>query len=179
MKKHIFIVGVFIFIVITMFFVATKKPEIEGNLLVVKTTSAVVRDTPSSSQKDSIPSVITSLSSAGEVTFPHQQHFTDFGLECKACHHEINAAKLKFPHENYFDDFWIDCKICHHESGSVKLQAQACSKCHHTYPSVITDETLSSKVVIHKQCWGCHKVGKGEEASKSCKKCHTGSRVKF
>ena len=177
MKKHVF--GIIILTVITMFFIAAKKPEREENLLVLKTTSAMARDTLSSSQKDSIPSVITFPSSAGEVTFPHQQHFKDFSLECKTCHHEINAAKLKIPHENYFDDFWINCNICHHKSGSVKLQAQACSKCHHTYPSVITDETRSSKVVIHKQCWGCHKVGTGEKASKSCKICHTGSRIKF
>ena len=105
--------------------------------------------------------------------------FEEFEFECATCHHYINAAKLEFPHENYFDDFWIDCKVCHHESGSAKLTAQSCSNCHHTLPTNIADETLSSKVVIHKNCWECHEVGTAEEASQNCKFCHTGPTKEY
>ena len=80
---------------------------------------------------------------------------------------------------NYFDDFWIDCKICHHESGDVTLKAQPCSKCHHTHPAGIADETLSSKVVIHKSCWECHEIGTGGEATTNCKLCHSGPRTEY
>lgn len=122
------------------------------------------------------PAVIKSPSSWGEVIFPHKMHFEDFGLDCETCHHETNAAKLTFPHEEYFDDFWIDCKICHHEIKEPK-RAQTCSNCHH-YATTIADETLSAKVVIHKDCWNCHEVGKGIEASKGCVFCHKGARAK-
>lgn len=124
-----------------------------------------------------VPAVIKSPSTRGEVVFPHQLHFQDFDLDCESCHHETDAAKLTFPHEEYFDDFWIDCKICHHETDAPKV-AEACSNCHH-YPMDIAEETLSPKVVIHKDCWTCHEIGKGVEASKRCEFCHTGPRSGF
>ena len=132
-----------------------------------------------SSKETEIPAVIKSPSSAGEVHFPHQEHVEEHEMECSECHHEINAAKLDFPHKEYFDDFWIDCKICHHDDESIVLEAQACSKCHHTVPESIADETLSAKVAIHKNCWECHETETGAEASKSCKLCHVGPREKF
>lgn len=156
MKNYLFVFGILVFLTITVIGLAQKKPG-----------------------QAKAPPVIKSASSAGEVTFPHQQHYEEFELECKTCHHETNAAELKFPHEDYFDDFWIDCKICHHKTGATTLVAQACSKCHHDSPANIADETLSSKVVIHKNCWECHEVDKGEEASKNCKLCHSGPRIKF
>jgi len=30
--------------------------------------------------------------------------------------------------------------------------------------------------VIHKQCWKCHAVGTGKDASKACEKCHAGKK---
>jgi hypothetical protein len=155
----------------------TKKQE---NSSVFKSPLvAAEKNLISTQDTTGVPSIITSPSSAGEVVFPHQQHYEDFEVECKNCHHETNAAKLNMPHENYFNDFWIDCKICHHKGGSGKLQAQACSKCHHSTPSNIADQTLSSKVVIHKNCWECHEIGTGKEASENCQICHTGERTKF
>ena len=162
------------FVIISIFFLAATKPE---NSPITQQTTAATSDTLTQAPEDSTPSVITSPSSAGEVSFPHQMHYEDFEVECKTCHHEINASKLTFPHEDYFDDFWIDCKICHHESGKVTLQAQPCSKCHHSRPTDIADETLSSKVVIHKSCWECHEIGTGAEATTNCTLCHSGPRT--
>ena len=121
---------------------------------------------------ESVSPVIKSSSSIGEVTFPHQFHFEDLELECQACHHETNATSLKMPHEDYFDDFWIDCKICHRGDGTSASQPRSCSSCHHDSPTSIADETLSTKVVIHKICWKCHEIEKGEKASQGCSDCH-------
>ena len=126
-------------------------------------------------KKNPIPKVIKSKSIVGEVTFEHQQHFTEFDVKCKSCHHEINAQRLSIPHKEYFDDLYIDCKICHHSTKKPK-KAQACSNCHKSISTNPADETLSSKVVIHKNCGNCHELGKGVEASKNCKMCHTGPK---
>jgi len=106
-----------------------------------------------------------------DVSFPHQLHFDDFGIECTECHHETNAAKLEIPHPEYFEDFWIDCQICHHAQ-TVQRESQKCSSCHPDAPFSIADETLSAKVVIHESCWTCHEVGQGADASTSCSFCH-------
>lgn len=124
-------------------------------------------------QKDEVRPVITSSSCLGDVTFAHSMHFNDLEIECTECHHETNASELKLPHEKYFEDFWIQCAVCHRESGETILEAQTCSKCHHSYQTDIADETLSAKVVIHTNCWKCHEVGTGQEASQSCSFCHT------
>jgi len=124
-----------------------------------------------------IPNEITFPSSVGEVTFQHQKHFQDRGIQCGACHHQINAKKLITPHPDYLKSSWINCTVCHDESGKVKQQVYACSACHHTTPMNIADETLSAKVVIHKQCWKCHPVSTGKEASKSCEFCHSGKKT--
>jgi len=123
-------------------------------------------------QEEQLPPIIKSSSSAGEVAFPHQFHFEDLEFECLTCHHETNASSLRMPHEDYFEDFWIDCLICHRKDGSAVLQPQSCSKCHHDSPTDIADETLSAKVVVHKKCWECHELEKGEKASKGCTDCH-------
>jgi hypothetical protein len=116
--------------------------------------------------------VIRSHSSIGDVAFPHQFHFEDLEFECQTCHHETNASALRMPHKDYFDDFWIDCRICHRSDGSTVSRPQSCSNCHHDSPTDIADETLSAKVVIHKKCWECHELEKGEEASRGCSECH-------
>ena len=108
----------------------------------------------------------------GPATFPHDKHVADFEIECVTCHHETNAEPLSIPHQNYFDDLWIDCSICHRKAGAVALESQACSACHHSQNGDIADETLSAKVVIHKNCWSCHEVGTGASASATCKTCH-------
>lgn len=122
--------------------------------------------------EEQITPVIKSPSSIGEVAFPHKFHFDDLGLECQTCHHETNASELRMPHENYFDDFWIDCRICHRDDGSTISHPRSCAHCHHDSPTNIADETLSAKVVVHKKCWECHELEKGEQASQGCAVCH-------
>jgi len=122
---------------------------------------------------------ITFWARIGVVEFPHKMHSEDFGMDCVECHHETNAAKLDMPHQDYFDDFWIDCSTCHKSNGDTVMEPQACSTCHHTDPTGIADESLSSKVVIHKLCWECHDSGTGQEASESCISCHSGEKTSF
>jgi hypothetical protein len=108
----------------------------------------------------------------GPAFFPHGRHARKFAIDCARCHHETNAAPLSSPHENYFQDFWIDCSICHRGPGTAALEPQACSTCHHSPNGNSADQTLSSKVVIHKNCWSCHDMGTGAKASSACKTCH-------
>lgn len=110
----------------------------------------------------------------GPAFFPHARHARKLAIECAKCHHETNAGPLSFPHKDYFDDFWIDCSVCHRGSGAVALEPQGCSTCHHSQNGNIADESLSAKVVIHKNCWSCHDMGTGADASSACKKCHSG-----
>jgi hypothetical protein len=110
----------------------------------------------------------------GDVSFQHWLHADDLGIECTACHHETDAAALDVPHTEYFSDFWIDCEICHRPD-AAPTRPQACSNCHHSSPVDIADETLSSKVVIHRRCWDCHETGTGSAASASCPACHAGA----
>ena len=132
-------------------------------------------DGPASDDLDEI----RTPSSAGEVVFPHLEHIEDLGIECEECHHEVNAAALKMPHEEYFNDFWIECGVCHHDGSEPEHQPVACSSCHHDRPSGISDQTLSSKVVIHKNCWECHDIGTGADASGECSFCHSGEKISF
>jgi hypothetical protein len=108
-----------------------------------------------------------------DVCFPHEMHFVDMELECESCHHETNAVELSVPHEAFFEDLWIDCATCH-KTGATAASPVACSSCHHDSPTDVADETLGSKVVIHKSCWNCHEAGTGQQASRSCKTCHSG-----
>jgi len=109
----------------------------------------------------------------GELIFDHEMHTDELELECDECHHETNAVPLNFPHEEYFYDLWIDCGACHHEAGSSNTEPQSCYECHDTNLRDIADERLSPKVILHKNCWTCHEVETGAEASESCKLCHS------
>lgn len=124
-----------------------------------------------------MPSQIVIPSSVGEVTFLHQAHTEDRAIGCVECHHQINAKALKTPHPDYLQSSWINCKACHQEKKPVKPSVYACSTCHPASPTSIADETLSAKVVIHKQCWNCHAVSTGKEAAKSCESCHSGKKA--
>jgi hypothetical protein len=124
----------------------------------------------------SIPVDIVSPSSVGEVVFPHRKHVEEFSLDCVTCHHETHAAVLDMPHPQYFADFWIDCKICH-RADSPPLASVACSKCHPSSPKSVADQTLSSKVAIHRSCWVCHEPGTGEKATATCGLCHNRQRI--
>lgn len=122
------------------------------------------------------PEVIRWPASVGAVEFPHALHCDDVGVECIECHHETNASRLDIPHEDYFNDSWVDCQRCHRGT-QASTQSQACSACHPGNPANIADESMSSKVVIHKSCWQCHEVGVGVEASGACGFCHDATRM--
>jgi hypothetical protein len=124
-----------------------------------------------------IPSEIYFPSSVGEVIFRHQMHIKDLSIKCVECHHQINAKELNTPHPDYIKSSWVNCKVCHDGSGKIKQNAYTCSECHQSNPIDIADETLSPKVVVHKQCWKCHPVSVGKEASTSCEKCHSGKKT--
>jgi hypothetical protein len=126
---------------------------------------------PQPAMPNQVTEVIEWSSAAGDVSFPHRFHAEDLEIACADCHHETNAGRLDMPHAEFFDDFWIRCESCHEETGT-RTPSQACSVCHHDSPVTIADETLSSKVVIHRSCWTCHEVATGAQASESCRNCH-------
>ena len=128
---------------------------------------------PARADAGEIPVVRIFFTSVGDVTFKHQTHYQDRGIQCSECHHQINAKKLVTPHPDYFKSSWVKCGICHNASEKAKQDVYACSACHRTNPFDIADETLSEKVVIHKLCWKCHAVGTGKDASASCVFCHS------
>lgn len=132
---------------------------------------------PAVSDNVQLPAEIIIPSSVGEVRFLHKKHIEDRAIQCVECHHQINAKKLSTPHPEYLKSSWINCAVCHDESGKMKQPVFTCVACHHTNPVNISDETLSAKVVIHKQCWKCHAVSAGKEASKSCELCHSGKKT--
>ena len=182
MIKYLFTLLVLVLLTSAFFLHSGEKdqPEIiELSTITNSTSTTFELENTSISDTVEIPEEIISPSSVGEVTFPHLLHYEDLEIECDECHHEINAAKLITPHDDYFKDFWIDCNICHNGNETPRMEAQACSECHHTHPYGIADETLSAKVVIHKNCWECHEVETGIAASESCKMCHIGERKKI
>lgn len=131
-----------------------------------------------------IPAEIVFASSVGDVTFHHEAHFKDFGAKCVDCHHQVDAKALKTPHPEYLHASPVNCQGCHADSGAAKADPgaakamqYACSRCHPARPGNIADETLSAKVVVHNQCWKCHTVGTGREASAGCLKCHSGGKT--
>lgn len=144
---------------------------------VASASRPVVKARPPRPDAREIPEVINIPTSVGEVVFKHQAHIKDRGIKCVDCHHQINAKPLNTPHPDYLKSSWINCTTCHSEQGKVKQGVYTCSACHQTNPVNIADETLSAKVVIHKQCWKCHQAGTGKEASASCELCHTGKRA--
>jgi Zn finger protein HypA/HybF involved in hydrogenase expression len=123
-----------------------------------------------------VPAEFKFPSSVGEVTFKHQLHIKERSIPCSECHHGINAKKLNTPHSDYFKSSWIKCSVCHEESGKTTQKLYACSGCHLAAPASISDETLSTKVVVHTQCWKCHAVGTAKEASANCETCHSGKK---
>ncbi|MEE9450440.1 MAG: cytochrome c3 family protein [Ignavibacteriaceae bacterium] len=179
MIKYTFTLVV-LFLITSAFFLSSNEinetETIETVTVNNSTSPEVILESPTPKDTLEIPEVLISPSSIGEVSFPHLFHFEALEIECQECHHEINAAQLITPHDEYFSDFWIDCNICHNGNESSRMEAQACSDCHRTLPHNIADETLSAKVVIHKNCWNCHEVGTGEETSESCSLCHTGEK---
>ena len=171
MKKHLLFLWFFALIVLAAITMAVKTPP-----------SFQPQATPLSDTADDpvqLPDEIITPSFVGEVYFPHETHVEDLELDCDECHHEINASALNIPHDEYFDDFWIDCEVCHRTSSTVDDLPMACDECHHHSPVSIADESLSAKVAIHENCWECHDIEEGEDASKNCSFCHSGPRTSF
>lgn len=119
-----------------------------------------------------IPDEISYPSSVGDVRFTHKRHAQEQEIECVECHHQIHASDLATPHPDYMESSWVSCRTCHDSNPDNSEQYYRCSICHLPDPDDISDETLSSKVVIHRSCWNCHESGTGVEASKSCAECH-------
>ncbi len=182
MIKYVVILIVLI-IITSAFFLSSdeiNETEVIETVTVNNSTSPeVILESPDPKDTLEIPEELILPSSVGEVSFPHLFHFEDLEIECVECHHEINATKLNTPHPDYFKSSWINCKICHNGSEKIKQKVYTCSNCHHTNPTNIADETLSTKVVVHKNCWNCHEVGTGVDASESCEMCHSGEKTKF
>lgn len=132
---------------------------------------------PAGSAASSIPEERSFPSTVGEVIFHHQMHTKDLSVKCVECHHSIGAKELVTPHPAYANSSPTQCEMCHVTPGATKQNAYTCSGCHEKNPMNIADETLSAKVVIHKQCWKCHPVGTGKEASVACVKCHSGKKT--
>jgi hypothetical protein len=132
--------------------------------------TATVTETPAG--VSDVPDEITFESSIGNVVLKHKLHIEDADIECTECHHQIYAVELDTPHPDYLTSSWINCQSCHAEDLESDPMYYKCSECHHLNPKNIADETLSSKVVIHKSCWSCHQTGTGVEASKGCVECH-------
>jgi len=134
-------------------------------------------NSPAKPDTGGIPSERTFPSTVGEVVFHHEMHVKDLAIKCVECHHSIDAKKLVTPHPDYLKSSSVKCEICHSDSAAAKQNAYTCSACHGTNPMNIADETLSAKVVVHKQCWKCHPVGTGKDASAGCQKCHSGKKT--
>lgn len=166
-----------------IFFVAACLPASENDVKASAVTTslesashAIVKTSFTESDGVKIPSEINIPSSVGDVVFHHQMHIKDLTIKCAECHHQIDAKKLATPHPDYLQSSWINCRICHSESQKIKQKVYTCSECHHTNLTNIADETLSAKVVIHRQCWKCHEMATGSDASKACEKCHSAKK---
>ena len=119
-----------------------------------------------------MPDEITIESSVGNVVLPHDVHVKNSKLKCVECHHEIHAKELDTPHPDYLTSSRANCRTCHEINSENRKKYYKCSHCHHSDLDDIADETLSSKVVIHKSCWKCHEAGTGVQASQGCGNCH-------
>lgn len=136
----------------------------------VPTRGAAQTDT--SATMTGMPDEIIFTSSVGNVLFPHGAHVKDLEIECAECHHEIHASGLDTPHPDYLTSSWSSCETCHGTDSETGQQYSKCLDCHKSDSDNIANETLSSKVVVHKSCWKCHESGTGVAASAGCKDCH-------
>lgn len=145
--------------------ISHQVPSEEGTL------SGSLSDSPA------MPDEITFKSSIGNVHFPHDLHVEDLELECTECHHQIHAVELDTPHPDYMKSSWVKCRVCHDSDSKMSQKYYKCSDCHHSDLEDIADETLSSKVVIHQNCWSCHDAGTGVTASIACIDCHVDEEI--
>ncbi len=118
------------------------------------------------------PEEISYPSTVGEVHFPHAFHIDDLEIACEDCHHPVEAPKLTTPHPQYFRECGVDCATCH-RGELATATAHRCQACHGPTTQHRCDH-VSTKVAVHRMCSGCHEIGTGSEASRSCENCHTG-----
>jgi len=164
MRKFYVSVGVLVFLIVSL----------PGNSQEAEQAAASPREAQSESaaSDSSLPDEITLESPAGKVVLPHDVHVKKLKLKCVECHHQIRAKELDTPHPDYLTSSQVNCQTCHDLDSKTRKKYYKCSDCHHSDPDNIADETLSSKVVIHKSCWNCHEAGTGVQASEGCSNCH-------
>jgi hypothetical protein len=145
----------------------------------IEKAGTVAQEIPSDSPASipDVPDKITIESSLGNVLLPHKVHVKDVKLKCNVCHHQIHASELDTPHPDYLTSSRASCQTCHETNSETRKKYYKCSLCHHSDPDDISDETLSSKVVIHKICWKCHEAGTGAQASEGCGNCHAKEEI--
>ena len=163
MRKFYFSVGLLVVLAFPLLCYSQEATQIETATL--QEVASVPLGEPDEAQCD----YRFELSSVGDVCFPHKSHRK---LGCGTCHHQSKAKPLESPHPEYLTSSWHSCQSCHDPDTDRQKTARSCSSCHLPDPDNIADETPSSKVAIHKNCWKCHESGKGAEASKGCSDCH-------
>jgi len=160
------------FCVLTAMLLVLAFPDVGEALDLIPQIAPEEGSSESQESSPELPDKITMKSPAGNVVLPHKVHVKDKKLKCTLCHHQIRAAALDTPHPDYLESSWINCQTCHETNSKTRNKYYKCSVCHHSEPDNIADETLSSKVVIHKSCWKCHEAGTGVKASEGCSNCH-------
>jgi hypothetical protein len=131
----------------------------------------------------------------GNVLFDHQAHIDNYGLECNACHHSVNASDTDAPgpcggchqedsvytsafgenglfdHPAHSDEFGLVCTDCHHtytedDPGGPEM----CSDCHNREAE---DEYMLGRAdAFHTQCIGCHEDFGVIPGQSDCDGCH-------
>jgi hypothetical protein len=149
-------------------------PAVTSSTSIESALSAQPQSRARKSEEGGIPSQIRFASAVGDVVFLHESHFKDRGIPCVQCHHQINAKVLNTPHPEYLKLSTVNCQVCHKET---ERTVYSCTECHDAKRRDIADETLSAKVVIHKQCQTCHSVGIGKDASTACLLCHGAAKT--
>lgn len=101
--------------------------------------------------KDIHPSTYT-----GPVTFPHKQHFKDYGVSCRDCHHDASRSLV--------------CGNCHVKEGLIRGPIAE--------NAVSDDDLIGHRAnALHLLCIGCHKKHNAQEhrvlAPESCRICHS------
>lgn len=110
--------------------------------------------------------------------------FSGTVIAMEAPHRKITIDGVRpagFDHDTHLV-FALECGVCHHNSknepfsnGEVRAQAEGktlhCGFCHN--PDFENQGLRSLKVVMHRQCKGCHQVGvNGVKGPTRCVGCH-------
>ena len=174
MHKFHFSVGMLLVLAFPVACIAQQAEQAET----IPSQQAEQAETIPSQQADKLPLSASDLAEcdytfeltlAGDVCFPHKSHRK---LGCGTCHHQSKAKPLVTPHPDYLTSSWHSCQSCHDPETERQKTYRNCLECHLPEADNIADETPSSKVALHENCWKCHEKGTGAEASKRCPDCH-------